>query len=69
MTSKEDRQRRIDEIKKGMKNSETWQITKKRLTYGACGVVCVVAISAIAYYYLTPPPITDDDFITVQDEL
>ena len=69
MTSKEERQRRIDEIKKGMKNAESWQVTKKRLIYGACGVACVVAISAIAYYYLTPPPITDDDFITVQDEL
>lgn len=32
-------------------------------------VLTIAAVSALAYYYLSPLPITDDDFITVSDEL
>ena len=71
MTSKTDEKRRaqIDKIKKGMKDAERWQVTRRRLFWVAGGVVAVGAICAFAYYVMQPVPITDDDFITVQDEL
>ena len=72
MTSKkrdEKRQAQIDAIKKGMKQAEQWHERRRWLMWIGGGVAAVAIVGAVAIYYSRPVPITDDDFITVQDEL